>query len=199
MSKPLYIISDNCWGSGVYKSINSEYLSPFIDLYIHPSDYIKLLYNFDDYLNCKFTAVNYEDSNHFKLYNIPKSDDPMVGKLNDLEIIFYHTSNKSSEEIFGNWYRRKNRLTVNKNDLILKFGNDIYRYPKNNLFNDYRKYSNINEILEKFYKLPYGKKISFTARKYNFSNNYSIREKDKFDNYVLGLNHRYYIKDIFSL
>ena len=198
MNKPLYIISDNCWGLGVYQSINSKYLSPFVNLYIHPTDYIKLLYNLDDYLNCKFTEVNFEDSNHFKLHNIPITQSPIIAKLNDIEVIFYHTKNKSSDEIFGDFYRRKQRLPENKDEIIISFANDIYRYPEHERFNDYRSYSKINEILEKFYKLPYGKKVSFTSKKYNFPKNYVIHKNHSENNLHLGLNHRYYIKDIFS-
>lgn len=198
MEKDLYLISDNCWGAAVYKSIKSQYLSPFVYLYIHPSDYIKLLYNLDDYLNCKLTEVNYEDSNHFKLYNTPKNSESIIAKLNDIEIIFYHTNSENSEKIFSKWYKRKQRLTKDKNQLLLTFGNDIMRYPGFSEKNDKRFYSNFEELLEKFYKLPYGKKVSFTESKYNFPKNYVIQKKHK-NPYILGLNHKYYIRDIFSL
>ena len=202
--KSLYILSDNCWGGGVYKSLNMEYMSPFVNLHIHPSDYIKLLTNLDDYLNCKLEEIKHSESNHCKIYNVKEMPDQFIGKLNDVEIIFHHCT-KSVDEVFDDWYRRKQRLPKNKNEMIAKFGNDIsHVYPTEP--EKRKKYANYDELIDKFYQLPHYKKISFTIEKYRYQHNYVIKKihmNIKVDttnfyvnNSILGENHRYYIRNI---
>jgi uncharacterized protein (DUF1919 family) len=49
--KNFVIISDNCWGGEVYQWFKRPYNSPFIGLFLNGPCYIKLLSNFDYYMN----------------------------------------------------------------------------------------------------------------------------------------------------
>ncbi|HHS93529.1 MAG TPA: DUF1919 domain-containing protein, partial [Campylobacterales bacterium] len=40
------IISNNCWGTFIYKKYGLPYQSPFVNLFIFADDYLKLLENF---------------------------------------------------------------------------------------------------------------------------------------------------------
>ena len=50
-NKDFVIISDNCWGGAVYQWYDRPYNSPFVGLGIYGECYIKLLSNFDYYMN----------------------------------------------------------------------------------------------------------------------------------------------------
>jgi uncharacterized protein (DUF1919 family) len=168
-------------------------MSPFISLYIHPVDYIKLLTNLDDYLNCKLEHIKHNESNHYKIYDVKEVSDQFIGKLNDVEIIFHHCT-KTVDEVFNDWYRRKQILPKNKNEIIAKFGNEIsHCYPDEP--KKQKRYDNYDELIDKFYKLPYYKKVSFTSTKYSYPNNY-VSRKIHSNFLTLGKNHRYYIRNI---
>ena len=42
-NKTVTILSNNCWGTFMYKYCNLEFNSPFIGLFVFAPDYIKLL------------------------------------------------------------------------------------------------------------------------------------------------------------
>lgn len=189
----IHIISDNCWGQGVYNKINLPYYTPFISLYIHTPDYIKLLSNLDDYLNSEFTLIDYQNSNHCNVYKVVELPDQIIGKLNDIEIIFYHCT-KSADEIFDNWYRRKERLPKDKNEIVVKLCNQFLpRECKQKVL-----YENFDNYLDIFYKLPYYKKLSLTDKLYKYPNNYKILKRHFEDNLKMGREYDLYfdLKDI---
>lgn len=177
----IHIISDNCWGQGVYNTLNSPYYTPFISMYIHTPDYIKLLSNLDSYLNSKFTLVDHLSSSHYNTYNVVELPDQVIGKLNDIEVIFYHCK-KSAEEVFEAWYRRKERLPKDKKEIVVKLCNQFLpRECKQRII-----YKDFSTHLENFYKLPYYKKISITDRLYSYPNNYRILDRHFEDNLKMG-------------
>ncbi len=55
--KKFIILSNNCWGSGLYKSVGRPYNTPFVGLFIKPDSYIKLLENLDENLKQKLDFV----------------------------------------------------------------------------------------------------------------------------------------------
>ena len=52
------IISNNCWGGGIYERYNLVKQSPTIGLYILPGDYLKFISNIKHYLHCKLEFID---------------------------------------------------------------------------------------------------------------------------------------------
>lgn len=89
-------VANNCWGAEAYKLYQKEFNTPFIGLFLMGPDYIKLLEDFDTYMN---TKLEFTES---KGYNYP------IGRLNDVEIHFMHYH--SEEEARDKWERRTKRF-----------------------------------------------------------------------------------------
>lgn len=183
----LYIISDNCFGYGVYDKLKLKYTSPFIATYIHPHDYIKLLSNLDEYLDSKLEIIDYNDSTFCNTYKLHRDFAELrcITKLNDIEIAFHHGDKDPNKKI-DDWYRRRDRLTRDKNKLIVIFSNE-YVYCRN------IRYPNINELIDTYHKLPYKKNLSFTSRKYNYPLNFKIYPIHLCNRDVMGKEYNLYI------
>lgn len=93
------IISNNCWGSDYYSNNNIEYKTPFVGLFIHAPCYIKLLMNFNDYMNLELYHLNKSKYGETKY---------PIGTLGDIEIHFLHE--RSFEIAKEKWDRRKKRM-----------------------------------------------------------------------------------------
>lgn len=95
-NKDLSLISSNCNGAVMVHSLGMRFNSPFVNLFIKPKDYIKLLTDLKGYLNIpiKFTR---EDGIDYP-----------IGVLDDIRIYFQHYS--SEEEAIEKWNRRKERI-----------------------------------------------------------------------------------------
>jgi len=147
-NKDFTIISNNCWGGGVYEDLNLLYNTPFVVFFIIAPDYIKLLKDLRTYMSMtltftdisKYKRINQERSQQHGLYPI--------GVLNDIEIYFMHY--KSKEEAFEKWERRKAR--INWNNLYIKFcDNDFCNH----------------ELAKEFDGLTYKNKVFFSVKNYN--------------------------------
>ena len=97
IDKKISIIANTCWGGLTYNSLYMEFLSPFINLTISPTDYIKLLSNFQYYMSQELMMVKDRDSN----------GNP-IGKLADIPIDFVHYQNFA--EAKECWLRRVRKL-----------------------------------------------------------------------------------------
>lgn len=185
----LYIISDNCWGYGVYKRLNLKYNSPFICTYIHTPDYIKLLLNLDDYLNCQLVPIEFNKTEHYNKYKVSRhshTGQTYTCKLHDIEIIFYHRTD-SLDECITKWYKRRDRLISNKDKIIVKFSNEF-------IISVDVRYDNFDSMLEQFHSLPYKTKLSFTSRKFNYPLNFKIYPIHLLHKDKLGEEHTFYFK-----
>ena len=89
------IISNTCIGGVIYHDMNMKFLTPTINLYIKPTDFVKFLENMEYYLNLKIEPI-------LTTLNYP------VGKLGDITIFFKHY--KTIEEAIDKWNERKNRI-----------------------------------------------------------------------------------------
>ncbi|EDU61610.1 DUF1919 domain-containing protein [Providencia stuartii] len=98
------IISSNCIGTRIYQSTRSMYLSPTINLWISPSDFIKLSYRIKYYMSLDLTEC------------VDNSVDYPKGNLGDITINFQHYN--SFLEAKTKWNLRKKRIDYN-NILIL--------------------------------------------------------------------------------
>jgi uncharacterized protein (DUF1919 family) len=63
-NKDFTIISDNCWGGLVYKHFAMPYRSPFVNLFLFPPCYIKLLEDFENNTNSELRFIDGLDSKY---------------------------------------------------------------------------------------------------------------------------------------
>ena len=131
LQSKISIIAINCWGGRAYHALGMQFATPFINMYVRPNDYLKLLNNLSYYLELplEYCKMQYEP----KIGNYP------VGCLGDVELYFNHYSNM--EEAAGKWNERIKRL--NMENLFVMMYTDNY------------------QVAEQFDSLPYDKKVCF--------------------------------------
>ena len=105
-NKDISLISSTCNGCVILHDLGIRYNSPFVNLFVLPSDFVKLCENLEYYLNQKLCFIE-SDKNY------------PVAKLDDIKIFFYHYKNEKEAE--EQWERRKKR--VNYNNLYFIFTN----------------------------------------------------------------------------
>lgn len=140
------IISNNCWGGTVYQSYGLKYNTPTVGLFFMTEDYIKFVYNIEEYLRAELKFIDPRESKRYKKEK--KEITFPVGRLKDIEIYFMHY--KSKEEAEEKWKRRTKR--VNWNKILYKFSNQN---------------SCTREHIEQFLKLPVKNKVCFVNKKYD--------------------------------
>lgn len=145
--KDFTIISSNCWGGIVYQDLGLGYQTPFVNMFIHPSCFVKLSKNFSEYI--RFELILSNKSKYFPI----ESTYP-IGYLKDIEIHFIHYS--LSEAVIDKWNQRKKRINYNKLLFVLSE----------------RDNCTLNDMKE-FDELPV-KKIIFTAKEYNLRSSHKI-------------------------
>ncbi|MDH2207310.1 MULTISPECIES: DUF1919 domain-containing protein [unclassified Empedobacter] len=152
--KPFSIISNNCWGAEIYKDLDKPFNTPFIGLYFYAPDYIKLLENFNYYLDLplKFSKKSkWRENVHYP-----------IGLLGDIEVHFMHY--QSEEEALDKWNRRTQRLLSENSD--------------NFFFKIDDRDGCTEEIIHKFHQLPYKNKISFSIHEFDNENHIKIYESE---------------------
>jgi uncharacterized protein (DUF1919 family) len=146
------IVSNNCYGTNYYRKNKREYDTPFVGMFIHSPDYIKLLDNFEYYMSIQVKPL----ANNLSKYS-PNSTYPIGVIDSEIEIHFIHdnTINNAIEK----WERRKLRMPKNINKCIFKLC-DRDGFTK--------------DIGQRFCSLPYKHKILFVCRKNheNFNEEY---------------------------
>lgn len=162
------IISNNCFGGGVYQYFDLPYNSPTVGLYFFAKDYIKFLKNLKYYLNLKLKFIPCEESKNY-IYLTEDSKKVPIGILDDVEIVFLHY--KSEKEAFEKWERRKKR--INWDRLIVKF-ND-----QNNA---------TEEDIKEFDKLDYKNKLCFIANPIEGTKNIIVFKEFLGQEYVQDFN-----------
>ena len=136
------LISRNCWGGQVYQQLGLPYNSPFVGLFFFGPCYMKLLRNFDAYMNMDLGFI--EKSRYPEALN-----DYPIGVLGDVEIHFQHYGNK--EEAKQKWEKRKKRMMAVEKD------NYFYTICD-------RRGTTIVDILE-FHTFNFKNKLSFSFDK----------------------------------
>lgn len=143
INRDFCIISNNCWGGKVYQRYGKSYSSPTIGLYFFATEYIKFLKDLDAYLEIPLKIIPTKDSRYYEILKTIGQENVIVGKLDDVEIVFLHY--KNAQDAIEKWERRKKR--IDKKNLIIKF-------------------SQMNECtdehLKEFELLPYETKFAFT-------------------------------------
>lgn len=144
--KEISLISQNCVGGVVYHDANQRFLSPTVNLYILPKDFIKFVNNLDYYLSLT--------------PKVEMGKDYPIGTLGDIQINFMHYS--SPQEALEKWEERKQRINFDKIFVIMVerdgFDDEDFKeflkikYPKI-LFTRNEEYISDNSVyLKKFRK-----------------------------------------------
>lgn len=98
------LISSNCNGACILHDLGLQFKSPFVNLWIEPKDYIKMLYSLEEYMSYDIIELKNTDKEY------------PVGMLKDIKIYFQHY--KTFEEAKNKWIQRKSRMDY-KNIYIL--------------------------------------------------------------------------------
>ena len=93
------LISSKCNGACILHDLGLEFKSPFVNLWIKPSDYIKMLKSLKYYMECDLLETEEEGITY------------PVGILDDIKIYFQHYF--SFEEAKRKWEERKARMDYN--------------------------------------------------------------------------------------
>lgn len=154
--RPFVIIANNCWGAGIYKTLKTEYNTPFVGLFIVTEDYIKLLENFDFYFS---QELRFSEKSKWRTEDIKYP----IGLLGDIEIHFMHYPNK--EEAAEKWTRRTERMqqVADKSRYFFKVCDRDNGTP---------------ELLERFHKLPFKNKLSFALYNLDTPNHIVVKENE---------------------
>ncbi len=146
--KEFTIISNNCWAGWVYRRYGIEYQTPTVGLYMFAQDYIQFCKRMDYYLGSRLTFIPSEESRYFDSLVERKQQHVPIGLLgNDVEVVFLHYHDE--KEAYEKWNRRAERIRTN--NLIFKFSEMDLCKPHH---------------IEEFDRLPYEKKVCFTANPY---------------------------------
>lgn len=141
------IISNNCWAGIVSQYLGIKYYTPTIGLYFFAEEYIKFLERFDYYIKQDLKIIETKDSRYYEKMVKKNHKHAIVGKLDDVEIVFLHM--KTEKEAIEKWNKRVQR--INRKYIIFKF------CEQNEC---------TNKHVERFEKLPLKNKICFTTKDY---------------------------------
>lgn len=100
------------------------------------------------YLNASLSFIDVRESNHFRELKEQNQTNRVIGKLDDIEVVFLHYS--SQEEAYTKWNRRLER--VNMDHLIFKMSEQNYCTLAH---------------LQAFDAIPYSSKICFVTKDYH--------------------------------
>ena len=109
------IIAPNCWAGLLYNKLGLEFKTPFINMFIGHEDYLKLLKDFNRYMNASLELVKYGYNRELNI-NYP------IVKCADILLYFNHYH--SFKEVEACWNRRKKRLN-SKNMIVMFYDENI--------------------------------------------------------------------------
>lgn len=148
------VISNNCWaGTAIYQPFGLKYNTPTVGLFFMDEDYIRFLEKLEWYVAQPLQFIAVKESRYYhKLTDNGQSEIlyPIALIGDDVEIHFMHYS--TQEEALEKWNRRINR--INWNRLVVKMSIRDNGYD-------------IDEMLDRFSKLPYKNKICFSPKNVN--------------------------------
>lgn len=131
------VISANCVGAFILHDLNEPFNSPFVNLYLSPSDFVRYLQNIEFYQRQSLIFIQSE-----KPYP--------VAKLADLKVHFMHYRN--SQEAQQKWLARSARMNLDNLFIMMTDKDDAQGIAY--------------EDLVAFDQLPFKNKVVFTRKPY---------------------------------
>lgn len=149
------ILSNNCMAGKIYHDLGLKFLTPTINIYIKPDQFVLFLSKLDYFLNLPVQPVVGE-------YKYP------VGKIGDVYLYFKHYS--SFDEAVAKWNERKKR--INKDNLYVMMTDRYLDLEQH----DYEPRSCSSDVFSSFDSLPFKHKICLTAEKREEKSCYQLKE-----------------------
>ena len=115
------LVASNCNGSLILHDLGLRFNSPFVNLWLKPKDYIKMLSNFEWYMNQELKFVK-EDGIDYP-----------IGIINEVRIYFQHYN--SEDEAKTIWQKRKERINF-KNLFVMFTERDGCKYEDLKAFDE---------------------------------------------------------------
>lgn len=144
------IFSPNCWAGICYHTLGMKFLSPTINMFEDLNDFNELMLHLDDYLKMPIKLEGY-------LYEEALKRMYPVGKIGDIKLHFNHYVDYESAVMA--WETRKKR--INRENMVIV------------------SYTESQETLEAFEKLPYKNKLIFTTLKENSPSSCYLNKDDQ--------------------
>ncbi|MBF0601914.1 DUF1919 domain-containing protein [Limosilactobacillus oris] len=149
-NKNFTLLSSNCTAGVIYHDLGLKFISPTINLWFSPNDYIKFLTNLPYYLSTNCLVEDIETDKNYPVGILGESE-------NKIRLYFQHYSSFQIAKL--KWNQRKKRVNLNNLYVIMT---DRDGATKNDLID--------------FDNLPYKNKIILTCKKYDYlKNQYVIR------------------------
>lgn len=167
--KVFCIISENCWGNQLYIVLKREYNTPFIGLYLENDDFLRMVNNFDEFINTELNLSHFIDANDFP-----------IAIIYGCTINFLHY--KNNEEAVEKWNRRRLRLL----GFISKYGYDklIFKSSSNNI-----------QFVKDFDSISFKRKICFFED--NFKGNKKLFRGGEMVNGLMFFSYRIYYYQVY--
>jgi uncharacterized protein (DUF1919 family) len=143
VTKPFTIVSCNCWGAEVYRELKRPYLTPFVGLFLYPTDFVVLCENFDSLIKRPLAFDNLLSG---------RCGYPVAHLSEDVTIHFMHYSTASEARL--KWERRRQRMDSDSANLFF-------------MFCDRDGCSDAD--IKRFDALPFRHKVCFTTREYQYA------------------------------
>lgn len=106
------LLCNNCLGGVIFHELNLKFLSPTINLWMYPADFIKYCSNLSHYSKCNLEFVDfYRYFPNFQGKSYP------VALLDDIVIFFQHY--KTEDEARKKWEERTKRINYDNIHCIL--------------------------------------------------------------------------------
>ena len=101
------LIASNCNGACILHDLGLKFNSPFVNLWLEPNDFIKMLKSLHHYMSCDIEFIKEEGIDY------------PIGLLDDVKIYFQHYKNEDEAKL--KWKERVARL--NYDNLFIMFTN----------------------------------------------------------------------------
>jgi uncharacterized protein (DUF1919 family) len=95
-NKNISLISSNCNGACILHDLGERFNTPFVNLWIKPHDFLKMLIKLEYYMSCELVITTENGINY------------PIGMLDDIKIYFLHYNN--FQEAKEKWELRKQRI-----------------------------------------------------------------------------------------
>lgn len=181
------ILSQNCIAGVMYKDLGLEFLSPTINIYFEPNDFVLFVKHLDYYLQAPLIFV--EDNIKEYPVGILGENENKIYKPLVLNFVHY----KDAEEAASKWHTRKKRINYENIYIICQDHNLTYESLQE--FNNLNKFPNKILLASKDYKefecsifLKQYERKGYVDNSLNYGNPFGKRKYQYGFDYIKWLN-----------